>query len=370
MIRRETNNVGILPGLSRISSHAKECDVGHLEQLPKWLNLLPMILQWLWLSARYGSPALPSAANPAITTGGLVGERKTEYFHIMGRHARAATADYSVIENRGPSTLSHAEAAMNAAGLSYPLILKPDIGWCGFGVRLVRNRAELEGYLSRYPRGEHIVLQRFISDEGEAGLFYTRHPDEPTGEISGVLLRSFPRVVGDGTRSIAELIQADPRMKRLGRDGLSEACCDTARVPGSAEIVRVSIIGSTRVGGLYRDGTTTITAELTATLDAIAKDMKDFHVGRFDVRYESIAALRAGQFTIIEVNGAGSEAGHAWDPALTLRQAYAIVFRKQRRVFAIGAAMRRRGHKAVSAIELARHHVRQQRLIKQYPPSN
>ena len=35
---------------------------GSLERLPKWLNLLPMVTQWLWLSAKYGAITLPSSA--------------------------------------------------------------------------------------------------------------------------------------------------------------------------------------------------------------------------------------------------------------------------------------------------------------------
>ncbi|MEP6633345.1 MAG: hypothetical protein ABJA62_03970, partial [Luteimonas sp.] len=67
---------------------------GRFEQLPKWLNLIPMVVQWLWLGLRYGSVTLPSSANPAITAGGLVGEGKLEYFAIMGALAKAATAQY------------------------------------------------------------------------------------------------------------------------------------------------------------------------------------------------------------------------------------------------------------------------------------
>jgi hypothetical protein len=166
-------------------------------------------------------------------------------------------------------------------------------------------------------------------------------------------------------------MDADLRLKRLGRDGLSEPCCDTKRVPAPGEIVCVATIGSTRVGGLYCDGSSLITEEMSAALDDIARDMKDFHAGRFDVRYESIGALRAGRgFSIIEVNGAGSEAVQAWDPRLTLYQAYGIVFKKQRQIFEIGHAMRRNGHEPVSLRELARHYLRQQRLIRCYPPSN
>jgi hypothetical protein len=356
-----------LEAVPRIGGNA----VGTLEQLPKWLNLIPMIAQWVWLSLRHRSFALPAAANPAITAGGLVGEGKAEYFRIMGTHARSLTADYAFFENGGGHALQDAEEAMQAAGLEYPLILKPDIGWCGFGVRLVHDRAELQSYLARYPRGENIILQRFIAFEGEAGLYYVRHPGEEHGKVVGILLRSFPRVVGDGVRSVAELIAAHPRARRLGQDGLSEPCCDPAYIPRSEEIVRVSITGSTRVGGLYNDASSLITPELSAAIDKIAKDMTNLHIARFDIRYESLGALRAGRaFKIIEVNGAGSEAVHAWDPKYSLLKAYKIVFEKQRMVFAIGAAMRRRGHKPPNILTLGKLHFRQARLIKCYPPSN
>lgn len=345
--------------------------VGPLEKLPKWLNLVPMIGQWLWLSARYRSLTLPSAANPGITAGGLVGEGKSEYFRAMGATARAATAPTMLWNNTGPLAACAAEAAMQRAGLEYPVIMKPDIGWCGFGVRLVRDRCQLRDYLRQFPRGENIVLQCFVPYDGEAGLYYVRRPGQPRGRIIGILLRFFPRVVGDGRHTVAELIARHPRARRLGRDGLAEPCCDPSLVPERGEIVRISITGSTRVGGLYQDATSLVTPAMEMRIESIARDMGPLHVARFDLRYENLGMLREGTgFKIIEVNGAGSEAVHAWDPAYSLRQAYRIVFEKQRTLFAIGAAMRRNGHRPVSALTLARLHLKQARLIRRYPRSN
>jgi hypothetical protein len=346
--------------------------VGALERLPKWLNLIPMIVQWLWLSLRYRSLTLPTAANPGITAGGMVGEGKSEYFRIMGPLARSHTSDFVLLRNRrSVSIVQEAERIMQKAELRYPLILKPDIGWCGFGVRIVRDRDELRSYLQAYPEDQDIILQRFVTYEGEAGLYYIRNPSETRGRVCGVLLRHFPRVVGDGRCTIAELMARIPRLRRLGRDGLSEPCCDTSRVPAVGEQVRVTVTGSTRVGGLYQDATDMVTPQLEAAIDRIANDMQGLHVARFDVRYESLGAMQAGKaFQIIEVNGAGSEAVHAWDPRYTLAQAYSIVFEKQRTLFATGAAMRACGHKPVGIIALAQLFLHQARLIRSYPPSN
>jgi hypothetical protein len=343
--------------------------VGALERLPKWMNLPPMILQWLYLSLRYGSVSLPSSANPAITSGGMVGEGKLEYFDIMGPVARAATADYTSLVVM-PNSINTALTHMDDAGLRFPIIVKPNVGWCGFGVRLIHNKYSLENYLSTYPQGETLVLQRFVPFDGEAGLFYARHPDEARGRIIGILLRTFPRVIGDGKSTVGELMDKDPRLQRLGRDGLHECTHDRSHIPAPGETVRLATIGSTRVGGLYRDAAAHITPDLERRMDQIARDMTEFHIGRFDVRFESIEKLRAGEFTIIEVNGSGSEAVHAWDPKFSLIQSYRIIFAKQRLLFRIAHAMRKRGHKPIGLMKLARLHVWQQSLIDRYPPSN
>ena len=342
--------------------------LGTIERIPKWLNLVPMVVQWCWLGVRHRSLTLPSAANPGITAGGLVGDGKAEYFAGMGSWARRFVAGFVML--RGGDTTATALAALARADLTFPIVAKPDLGWCGFGVRRLDGVADLEAYLRRFPVGEALMLQRYLDEPGEAGLFYLRPPDQPHGHLLGVLLRHYPRVTGDGCRTMAQLVAADARLRRTTCDRLHECRYRADRVPAAGETVRLSLIGSTRVGGRYEDGSALATPRLVATIDAIARDMPQFHAGRFDVRYRSLGELRRGRFTIIEVNGAGSEAVHAWDPAYSLRQTYRMVFAKQRQLFAIGAAMRARGHAPIGALALARLHLRQQRLIRRYPPSN
>ena len=366
-----TPTVAALHTSLKPTHHAGPVRAGRLESLPKWVNLIPMVAQWLWLSIKYRSITLPSCSNPSVLTGGMVGEGKMDYFDIMGEQARAFVTPTACVTCAGEHSIEEVEDAMTREVISYPIVVKPNLGWCGFGVRRVDDRSQLRAYLRAYPHGEQILIQNWLPEPGEAGIFYMRHPNEARGQVIGLLLRQFPRVVGDGMHTVGELMARDPRVCRRMQSHNGAPCRDLTTVPQAGEVVRLATVASTRVGGLYLDASALITQELTAVMDKISQDMKGFHVGRFDVKFSHIDALRAGRgFSIIEVNGAGSEAVHAWDPALTLRQAYGIVFAKQRRLFAIGDAMRRQGHAPVGWRALLRHHLKQQALIARYPPSN
>jgi hypothetical protein len=345
--------------------------VGTMERLPKWLNLVPMVLQWCWLGLRHRSLTLPSSANPRITAGGLVGDTKSEYFTCMGPLARARVAPWALITVNGEGALHAAQTAMEDARLDFPVVVKPDLGWCGFGVRKIEDADQLADYLQRYPVGESLMLQRYLDEPGEAGIFYMRQPQQARGRLLGILLRHYPRVIGDGISTMAQLVDRDLRLQRALRGPHEHECrFDSAHVPASGESVRLSLIGSTRVGGAYEDGSELKSKALLAAVEAIAQDMPQFHAGRFDVRYRTLQDLRRGRFTIMEVNGAGSEAVHAWDPKYSLRQTYRMVFAKQRLLFALGAANRALGYKPIGMLALARHWWHQQRLIRRYPPSN
>lgn len=344
--------------------------VGKFEQLPKWLKLIPIVAQWIWLGLRYRSITLPAVANPHITAGGMVGEGKLEYFASMGALARAATADYVGIHIDDNSSAKNALKAMEKAGLEFPVVVKPDLGWCGYGVRLLASHDELDSYVRSYPRGQTAVLQRYFPEEGEAGLFYMRNPDAPKGCLIGILLRHFPSVTGNGNDTIAELIAKDKRLRRATHNKMHDCRYNPIYIPAPGEKVRLSTIASTRVGGLYEDASHEATAQLTERVDQIAQDMKAFHAGRFDVRYANLEELRQGKFMIMEVNGAGSEAVHAWDPKYSIREAYQIIFAKQRLLFKISSINRRAGHKPIGIFKLARLHFKQQGLMRLYPPSN
>jgi hypothetical protein len=337
-----------------------------IERLPKSILCIPLVLHWFYLAARYRSLTLPSCLNPGIETGGLAGESKSACLAQIGTAFAPWVAPWCLIEAG-----ADAEAARRQAGLDYPLIAKPDIGWCGYGVRGIDGPAALAAYAACVPAGGAFILQRRILAPNEAGLLYVRRPGAAKGRLTAMTLRHTPSVTGDGARSVAALVAAEPRYRKHAAAyaaALGEAAY--ARVPARGEISVLTTIASLRMGARYEDASARMGPKLAARIAAIAESMGDFHYGRFDVRFESMASLRDGDFRIIEVNGAGSEAIQFWDPALTLRDAFRGVFAKQGEIFKLGDAMRRQGHRPAGVVALARAWRRQQRLLKGYPASN
>lgn len=344
--------------------------VSSFELWPPTLFYLPVGIYWAWLSLRHGSLGLPTAANPAIEAGGLCGESKVSILDQLGPEGRAAAARYAsvIAEGAGARALAAAQAAIASVGLGFPLVAKPDIGCKGTGVQVLRRPADLAAYLAAFPLGARVIFQELIDEEGEAGIFYVRHPEGGRGRIVSVTLKYFPRVTGDGRSTLAELIQADRRAARLSALYLARHAAHRDRVLGEGETFRLVFVGNHCKGAVFKDGGALLTPQMELAFDRIARELPDFHFGRFDVRFRSLADLRRGTgFRIIEVNGAGSEPTHIWDRDMTLGAAYRTLFQNFRVLFEIAAANRARGFRPMSALELLACYRRQRRLTRRYP---
>ena len=342
-------------------------DVSPFEFLPGWLAYGPIVAQWIALGVRYGDLSLPTAANPSISTGGLCGESKSAILDQVAGQAREWLAPYTMLVT-GIGDVARAQAALSAAGLSLPLVVKPDIGCNGAGVRLVKTEAALDAALAAFPRGVVLMLQRLIPFEGEAGVFYIRRPQDEAGHVSSLTLKHAPTVIGDGASTLRALILADARHGRLAHLYLDRLADRLDDVPGRGERVRLVFAGNHCRGSVFRNGAADITPALTARIDAVARAIPNFHFGRIDLRYRSLHALRQGEdLSIIEINGVGSEATHIWDSDTSLREVYAAQFRHYAAAFAIGREMRRRGARSSGVRRMWRDWREEQRLMRSYP---
>ena len=348
----------------------------HIQSLfefwPPALFYAPVVAYWIWLGLRHRSLTLPTIANPLMEMGGLAGESKTRQFATMSPEGHRWLAPY-VSGLRGPDdrlaeTAAELTKLATDAGLSFPLVAKPDIGCQGAGVRVMHSEAELVGYLRGFPAGERLMLQRLIDCDGEAGIFYVRRPGEARGRIFSMTFKFFPYVIGDGEATLEQLIHRDPRAGRVPHLYLPRHRERLGWVPAAGEQVRLVFAGNHCKGAVFRDATALVTPALTERMDWLARSIPSFHFGRFDVRFASLKNLLAGEdFTVIEFNGGGSEAIHIWDPDAGLSGAYGALFSQIRMLFEFGAAHRAEGHVPGRWHELFRSWRREWKLKRSYP---
>ncbi|GAK34116.1 hypothetical protein JCM17846_14640 [Iodidimonas nitroreducens] len=340
---------------------------------PQWLFYTPVILWWLWLSLRYGGPALPTAANPGFPNGGFVGESKAQVFSRFGVKAKAALAPFICFcaDHQAKDQSLSVMAEARGSGLDYPLVAKPDMGCRGAGVQVVRNDRDLDRYIASFPDGARIVLQKLVDQPGEVGLFYVRSPSQKQGRLFSMTLKYFPTIIGNGRDHLERLIMDDPRAGQLPHLYLKRNATRLDEIIPKGEPVRLAFAGSHSKGAIFRDGRPYITEALTQAIDALARDIDGFYIGRFDVRFSDFKALQEGRdFTIIEVNGAGGEATHIWDSRMTLKKAYGDLFEQFSMLFAIGRDNRRRGAPPINLLEFYRAWRHEARLVRGYPPTD
>lgn len=318
---------------------------------PTWIFYLPLAPYFLWLAIRYRSATVWTCANPALPHGGVVGESKHE---ILAQLPSPWTLPHRLIP-AAPigDRLAAVQTAIESGGFALPLILKPDVGERGAGVRLVRTCDDVERVLEACPFD--LVLQVYHPGPFEAGVYYVRHPDEPTGRIFSITDKRFPEVVGDGRASLEALVWNHARYRMQARRFLARYPDAATRIPAAGEVVRLAIAGNHCQGTLFLDGRDLITPALTRRFDEIARSFDGFCIGRFDVRYADRERFRAGEdLAIVELNGVLSESTNIYDPSHSLLFAYRTLARQWERLFEIGHAWRRRGIQPSSLMELAR----------------
>jgi hypothetical protein len=343
--------------------------ISFFEFWPQKYFYTPMCAYWLWLTIKHGFRfTLPTISNPLFPMGGWIGESKAAVFEQTGQYARGFIAPWAIYTRTEASTAADALAAAKSAGLSFPFIAKPDMGCRGAGVRRVRNEDELQAYLDAFPPGERIVFQALVDHEAEAGIFYIRKPSEPRGRIFSITLKYFPYVFGDGKSTLRELIEHDPRAGQLQHIYLPRHKDRLDWIVPQGQPFRIAYAGSHSRGTIFRNGNHLITEAMTDAFDRIAKDVKEFYFGRFDVRFASIEELQRGEgFKIVEINGAGAEATHIWDRKTTLREAYSVLMHQYKTMWEIGAENAKRGYKPARLADLIAAYRHETKLWAEYP---
>ena len=346
-----TDRVGRVKVAARLARWAR------WEFWPMWLFYAPVGLWVLYLAARHRGISTMTAANPGIPDGGTVGESK---FDILSKLPSDCVVP-SLLLAAGPAAdrLSALEAHMGSAGWRFPIVLKPDVGQRGGGVKLVQGPDQARQYLSSIPTA--IIAQPYHKGPFEAGVFYYRMPGG-RGRILSITDKHFPVLVGDGVSAVQDLLWTHPRYRLQADTFIARHQASLTTVLEAGERLPLGIAGNHCQGTMFLDGAHLITPALTQRIDAIARDTPGFFVGRFDIRYSDVEGFKAGtDLSIVELNGATAESTNIYDPQTSLLNAYRQLFRQWSIIFTIGAANRAAGAPVTThrrLFELVRAHLR------------
>lgn len=255
-------------------------------------------------------------------------------------------------------------ASYFAEQMGFPLIAKPDIGERGTWVKKLESQAELARYAEKCP--VNFLLQELVTFPIELGVFYVKKPGKE-GRVTSIVKKEFLEITGDGKNTISSLLRKSERAQLtadLESDFLEK---NGSRVPAKDEKVLIEPIGNHCRGTKFLNDNNEIDEALNTAFNKLADQIPDFYFGRFDLKcasYEDLKQLK--NFKILELNGAGSEPGHIYQPGYSLWKAYHAIFWHLSVLSDISAQNRKRGHSYWSfrqGFNMWKSHQRYNRLL-------
>jgi pimeloyl-ACP methyl ester carboxylesterase len=325
----------------------------HWEYWPIWVTYVPVGMYVIGLMLKHRSVTVFTAANPAMLAGGFVGESKIDILRGLGAsHERVARSGFIDGMLAAGDKVVRANQFIRSCNLDLPVVLKPNAGQRGSGVVVARTWPELTSYLEQ--SRVDTVIQEYVPGL-EFGVFYCRKPSDSRGRILSVTEKHLPDVLGDGRRTLEQLILDNRRTLAMARFHLTRRAGVLEGVPAAGTSVPLGDCGSHCRGATFLDGKMVLTPALEDAFEEVARAYDGFFFGRFDVRVKSREEFMEGLgFKIIELNGVTSEATHIYDPQVGIVDAYRALFEQWRLAFEIGAENRSLGASQTSLWRLMR----------------
>ena len=307
------------------------------EYLPMWLVYLPVLVYYCWLAIRAKSFFFFSATNPKIPTGGMFFESKWDIFKSIPTQYYPNTI---LIDENTAQNVIHEKMA--TAQIVYPCIAKPDRGERGWEVCIVRTDAELLAYHTQINNA--YLLQSLVEYPLEYSVFYCRYPLEKKGKVTGLTRKALLAVMGDGVSSILQLIMQHDRAFLQLKTLLQNTEIPLEKILQKDEKYTLVPFGNHVRGAMFIDDSAAINDELSDTFDRISQQIDGFYFGRYDVKCTSEADLIAGKnIMIVELNGAGAEPSHIYDPNFPFLRAQKVLFQHYKMMYVVAQQNHQKG---------------------------
>jgi len=240
-----------------------------------------------------------------------------------------------------PASVTHVTEVMREAGLTLPVIFKPDLGERGWMVKKIQSEKDIENYLNEIKID--FIVQELIELPHEFGVYYVRFPSKSVGVVNSITGKEFLSVTGDGKKSLRELILEKDRAK-IQWDTLRVMYADQlSEIVSAGKKIELVSIGNHCLGTTFLNCNHLINDKLNATFDSISKQINGFYFGRYDLRCASLEDLENGNIKIMELNGCGAEPAHIYHPGSCLVTAIKVLITHWRNLYRVSKENHERG---------------------------
>lgn len=294
--------------VKRMKLKSKYIKLTQWEHWPTFMFYLPLIPFYIKERIKSGNFTFFLNTNPAIKYSGDGTESKFKTIMLVPNEFRPKSVLINELEN-----FKTVLTKIESTSITFPLIIKPDLGFRGYLVKKINSELELKKYLHKN-NSIKLLIQEFLDYKNECGILYYRLPNEDKGKITSITLKKFLTVIGDGKSTITELILTDKRaflyldlLQNIHQDKLQT-------IPIKNKKIILTVIGNHSKGTEFLNGNHLIDTTLEETFDKINKRIKGWYFGRLDIKYNNFEDLKIGKdFKIIEINGIIAEPTHIYD---------------------------------------------------------
>src|SRR5436190_17503612 len=307
------------------------------ELWPFDLIYAPVSIVWLYYSIKARSIYFFTPSNPTLIFGCFEAGGKMEMYRQLpdGSYPRTIlitpTHSIDIIKEQ-----------INAEGLNYPFVAKPDEGMQGVLFRVIGSEDELIKYHSIV--GVNYIIQTFIDLPMEFSVFYIRYPGELKGKITGFILKDYLHITGDGKKTLGQLINEHPKAMHRLTEMKKKQAANWQSIPKDGENYYLSVAGNHNRGAKFINLHKEIDQRLHDVFDRINHESKSFFYGRYDLKCTSIEDLKNDKnIMIIEFNGAGAEPNHIYDCGMSYGKALKVIAAHWRDMYHIGKINNKNG---------------------------
>lgn len=282
------------------------------EYWPYQVLYFPVYFQYIYYVVRTKSFFFFNASNPTIKNGGFFMESKKEIYDLIPQEYYPKTLLFQAKED-----IKTVIDKIKEAAIVFPLIAKPDIGLRGTAVKKIDDINELHKYINQ--ANFNFLIQDLIPYKNEIGLFFVKLPNSEKGIITGIVLKEFLILKGNGKETIRQLLNKDPRYELQIAVLEKEFTEIIDTILEKNKTINLVPYGNHCRGTKFIDASYEITPKMTETFNAICSRIDGFNFGRMDIMFNNFLDLEQGKnFQIVEINGAISEPTHMYDPKHSL----------------------------------------------------